>query len=251
MCIRDSIYLAHGSDYSRAYRHFRNNHSKPLNIGLHLLGLAHLALANFALLACADRALFGTASPYIATATLFCTISLLGLCVVKAPVLARVGGIAILGAAFCGRTMYSEHWRTVVWLEGCVHVLNFKYGDAKAVPIVPEALPLWSVCLLRAGVHGRSRSFLVGALKRISCWLCWLLSAPCVRSTTSSIVIGAGTGAGWLVVPRNSLGWFSMAQALWPRCSRGSLTYGLRRPPTFQSSPRGLGRTEHRMRLHT
>jgi hypothetical protein len=39
-----------GSSYHRAYRHFRNNHSIPVNIVAHLLGLAHILLANFALL---------------------------------------------------------------------------------------------------------------------------------------------------------------------------------------------------------
>jgi hypothetical protein len=41
------------------YRHFRSAHSDPLNIALHLVGLAHAALANFALLHLADMHMFG------------------------------------------------------------------------------------------------------------------------------------------------------------------------------------------------
>ena len=46
------LQLCYGSEYQRAYRHFRSNHSNPINIVVHLVGLLHLLLANFALLAC-------------------------------------------------------------------------------------------------------------------------------------------------------------------------------------------------------
>ena len=46
-----------GSDYVRAYRHFRSNHKDDLNIVIHLLGLVHIMLANFALLHGIDAAI--------------------------------------------------------------------------------------------------------------------------------------------------------------------------------------------------
>ena len=51
--------------YPRAYRHFRDAHSDPTNIALHLFGLVVAVVANFALLQCADEYVFGIAPGYV------------------------------------------------------------------------------------------------------------------------------------------------------------------------------------------
>ena len=62
------LQLAFGSEYSRAYRHFRNNHSDPMNIVVHLVGSSTSALPTCSLHA-VDEALFGERFPMFAAVT--------------------------------------------------------------------------------------------------------------------------------------------------------------------------------------
>jgi hypothetical protein len=158
-----------GSSYHRAYRHFRNNHSIPVNIVAHLLGLAHILLANFALLHEVDARVlepagftFGVALP---TALMWGLL----LCSTPSPLAVRVCALGALAAGVSLRSVWSPVWSSalVTW-EAPLHALFLRYGDAKAVPTLSQ-LPFFVLFLARLALQlGGEWLGLVGYLKDYS-----------------------------------------------------------------------------------
>jgi hypothetical protein len=69
--------------------------------------------------------------------------------VTAASLLARALAIMALGAAFMLRDCVLTNWRLLQSFDGLIFALNFKFGDAKAVPTMPTApLPLIVVARL-------------------------------------------------------------------------------------------------------
>jgi hypothetical protein len=60
---------------------------------------------------------------------------------VPAPLIARAFAIMALGVAFVLRDYVLTNWRWLLWFDSLIFAINFKLGDAKAVPTMP-AVPL-------------------------------------------------------------------------------------------------------------
>ena len=149
------LQLAFGSEYSRAYRHFRNNHSDPMNIVVHLVGLVHLCFANFALLHAVDEALFGERFPMFAAVTAIGWSYLLTARATRAPWSVRACACAVICGAFAARRLWHPRvFTTVAFIEAPFHALIWRFGDGKALPTTqPLLLWLLVVALIAAPVQ--------------------------------------------------------------------------------------------------
>ena len=141
--------ICFSSPYPRAFRHFSDAHSQPLNIGLHLFGLAHAVATNSALVLLLDHSLFdglfGVTS-FLSIVNVLLWVSLLLCCTDPAPAVVRLLAASVVVLGYLSAPLVLDHWLSLLWAEGIVHALNYKYGDAKAVPTIKRCPFL--VCLL-------------------------------------------------------------------------------------------------------
>lgn len=109
------LQLTLGSPYTRAYHHFRNNHSLPLNIVVHLFGVVHILIANFAVLSLVDDAIVAVAgfNVGISLATAVAWASLLLFCTSPAPLAVRCTAVAAITAAYQARTTWPPMWKAL------------------------------------------------------------------------------------------------------------------------------------------
>ena len=137
--------LAFASGYTRAYGHFRSAHSKPLNLAIHVGCMAVALVANAALLHAVDIWL-ALDNGIVSILTLACYAAFLAH--VPAPLTARALAIMALGVAFVLRDCVLTNWRWLLWFDSLIFAINFKHGDAKAVPTMP-AVPLPLLIVVR------------------------------------------------------------------------------------------------------
>eukprot|EP01013_Petalomonas_cantuscygni_P018086 TRINITY_DN35423_c0_g1_i1.p1 TRINITY_DN35423_c0_g1~~TRINITY_DN35423_c0_g1_i1.p1 ORF type:complete len:303 (+),score=18.44 TRINITY_DN35423_c0_g1_i1:95-1003(+) len=127
-----------GSDFSRAYRHFRSCHSVPSNIAVHIAGLCHILVSNFAFLYALDKQLqyFGVPSDIPGISALTACLWAILLARTPSPVAARVVVIASICVAFVVRESWYSAWLLVACVEVPLHAMYLRFGDGQALPVV-------------------------------------------------------------------------------------------------------------------
>ena len=182
------LQLRYGSNYSRAYRHFRSNHSGTANILVHVAGLAHIACANFALMHAADGWLplvHGRPLPLLSALTALGWSYLLAARAHTAPWSVRALACLLVSSAFAARRLWQPlAFSAVAAVEAPLHAAIWRYGDAQAVSAV-RSLPAWLllVCAIAAlAYHPFAQGCLRGALSDsvyrlplMACALCALV----------------------------------------------------------------------------
>lgn len=170
--LKPFLQVAVGSEYSRAYRHFRSAHSMNLNVAVHLVCLLQALMANFALLTKGDKML----TPYVkatqleeiheeygllaASTTILWSLLLLS---TNSPLLVRLIVTAVMGGAYYLREEWEPMVNEIMVAEGVIYSLCVKFGDAKVVPIATGP-PFWFVLASRYGFHALLYTRCLGAL---------------------------------------------------------------------------------------
>lgn len=199
------LQLLFGSNYERAYRHFRSAHSKPLNLAVHLVGLTHIIAANFAMLNILDDALSSVwAGSGIAAALSALSWSAL-LAAVPAPMVVRALSLAAVALGFTYRASWEAFWLGCVTLEGVEHTLIYAYNDGRGIftPRSRSPLVLPLMFILRFGLQYMiTTSSLLGCLSPYSvpvnaCLLAFLVYGSISPFTKACNSYYAGV-FGWL-----------------------------------------------------
>ena len=125
-----------------ADRHFRSNHSGPFNIAVHLFGLVHLAMANFALWATIDEMLGWQHSLSLLTLLGWCWLLLVhtSMC----PGIVRALACALTVFAFwCRHAVRARVFSAVAVFELPLLAAIWRFGDGNALPTLSHPL----ICL--------------------------------------------------------------------------------------------------------
>jgi hypothetical protein len=158
--------LFYGSPYPRAYRHFRDAHSKNLNILVHLLCLCYAVVANAMLLRGIDKGInqyWPNSAEVASVSTLLLTAALLLFFTPSAPAVVKVTAVSILVGGFLARDVALHHWKWLLPFDALMQGVNLKLGDAKAVPTFPHA-SITFLCGLVLSLQWLLNTYLSGAL---------------------------------------------------------------------------------------
>ena len=114
---------------------------------------------------------------------------------VPAPLIARALAIMALGVAFVLRDYVLTNWRWLLWFDSLIFAINFKLGDAKAVPTMPVVpLPLlivarYLVQLMLERTNGVLEEHCT-ALNTLAAFLLAIGAVPPIPSSAELLLVG-------------------------------------------------------------
>lgn len=110
--------------YAVAYKHFRRDHTKPLNLGLHGLALFAQVFSNFALLHRLDELLGSPGWGWLSASTAVLWSALLVL--QRAPLKARALAVAVIATGYAQRKRLVEKADWLMWASSIVEAITFR-----------------------------------------------------------------------------------------------------------------------------
>lgn len=119
--------------YEVAYKHFKRDHTKPLNLGLHAVALGAQVVTNFAVLHRLDELIGSPSFGWLSASTALLWSAIL-VPQKASPLKARALAVALIAAGYFLRKKIVEKSDWLLWASSVVEAINFKLYFRLTVP---------------------------------------------------------------------------------------------------------------------